>query len=74
MCFLDDLGWLGAIGLVGIGLAIAGRRLDKTAGKVSPVLSSIWFSIAALSMCAWSVFIVLPRACPQLSKITLATR
>jgi len=59
--FLNDIGWLGAIGLVGIGLAIAGGRcLDKTAEKVSPVLSAIWFSIAALSMCAWSVFIVLP--------------
>ena len=58
--FDNVFGWLGAIGLVGIGLAIAGRRLDKTAGKVSLVISSIWFSIAALSMCAWSVFIVLP--------------
>ena len=56
--FDNVFGWLGAIGLVGIGLAIAGRRLDKTAGKVSPVLSSIWFGIAALSMCAWSVFVV----------------
>ena len=60
--FVDDIGWLGAIGLVGIGLAIAGVRcLDKTAGKVSPVLSAIWFSIAVLSMCVWSVFIVLPN-------------
>jgi hypothetical protein len=56
--FDNIFGWLGAIGLVGIGLAIAGRRLDKAAGKVSPVLSSIWFGIAALSMCAWSVIVV----------------
>jgi hypothetical protein len=55
--FDNIFGWLGAIGLVGIGLGIAGA-IDKTAQKVFPVLSSIWFGIAALSMCAWSIFIV----------------
>jgi hypothetical protein len=48
--------WLGAFAFIGIGLGIAGG--GKTAGKVFPVLSSIWFVIAALSMCAWSIFLV----------------
>ena len=59
LIFNNIFGWLGAIGFVGIGLVIAGA-VGKTARKVSPVLSSIWFGIAALSMCAWSVFIVGP--------------
>ena len=57
--FDNFFGWLGAIGLAGIGLAIAGA-VDRTARKVFPILSSIWFGIAALSMCAWSIFIVGP--------------
>jgi len=59
LIFNNIFGWLGAIGFVGIGLVIAGA-VGKTARKVSPVLSSIWFVIAALSMCAWSIFIVGP--------------
>src|SRR6516225_3383038 len=38
--------WLGAFAFIGIGLGIAGG--GKTAAKVFPVLSSIWFVIAAL--------------------------
>jgi hypothetical protein len=55
--FDNAFAWLGAIGFVGIGLGIAGA-VRKTARKVFPVLSSIWFVIAALSMCAWSIFLV----------------
>ena len=57
--FGNAVAWLGAIAFVGISLGIAGA-VRKTAGKAFPVLSSIWFVIAALSMCAWSIFIVGP--------------
>jgi hypothetical protein len=57
--FGNAFAWLGAFAFVGIGLGIAGAE-GKTAGKVFPALSSIWFVIAALSMCAWSIFLVGP--------------
>ena len=56
--FGNDFVWLGALALIGIGLGIAGE--GNTAGKIFPVLTSIWFVIAALSMCAWSIFLAGP--------------